>query len=87
MIHAMEVASASQKEELANLMEITTINPTEKINKVLSIFRDCKVDEWAVELKEKYVQIALQHLDETAVLLARKKPLMELTEYLIQRES
>jgi geranylgeranyl diphosphate synthase type II len=38
MIHAMEVASASQKEELANLMEITTINPTEKINKVLSIF-------------------------------------------------
>jgi geranylgeranyl diphosphate synthase type II len=45
------------------------------------------VDEWAVALKEKYVQIALQHLDETAVLLVRKKPLMELTEYLIQRES
>ncbi len=87
MIHAMEVAFDNQKEELSNLMQTSKIDPTEKINKVLSIFRDCKVDEWAVELKEKYVQIALQHLDETAVLLVRKKPLMELTEYLIQRES
>ena len=87
MIHAMEVASDNQKEELSNLMQTSKIDPTEKINKVLSIFRDCKVDEWAVELKEKYAQIALQHLDETAVLLVRKKPLMELTEYLIQRES
>ena len=59
----MEVASASQKEELANLMEITTINPTEKINKVLSIFRDCKVDEWAVELKEKYVHTAIETVE------------------------
>ena len=87
MIHAMEVAFDNQKEELSNLMQTSKIDPTEKINKVLSIFRDCKVDEWAVALKEKYVQIALQHLDETAVLLVRKKPLMELTEYLIQRES
>jgi geranylgeranyl diphosphate synthase type II len=87
MIHAMEVASDNQKEELSILMHTSNIDPTEKINKVLSIFRDCKVDEWAVALKEKYVQIALQHLDETAVLLVRKKPLMELTEYLIQRES
>jgi len=87
MIHAMEVASDIQKEELSILMQTSNIDPTEKINKVLSIFRDCKVDEWAVALKEKYVQIALQHLDETAVLLVRKKPLMELTEYLIQRES
>ena len=87
MIHAMEVASDNQKEELSILMQTSNIDPTEKINKVLSIFRDCKVDEWAVALKEKYVQIALQLLDETAVLLVRKKPLMELTEYLIQRES
>ena len=87
MIHAMEVASDNQKEELSILMQTSNIDPTEKIYKVLSIFRDCKVDEWAVALKEKYVQIALQHLDETAVLLVRKKPLMELTEYLIQRES
>ncbi len=87
MIHAMEVASDNQKEELSILMQTSNIDPTEKINKVLSIFRDCKVDEWAVALKEKYVQIALQHLDETAVLLVRKNPLMELTEYLIQRES
>ena len=87
MIHAMEVASDQQKVELANLMQNSKIDPAEKINKVLTIFKDCKVDEWALQLKEKYVQIALQHLEDTAVLLNRKKPLIELAEYLIQRES
>jgi geranylgeranyl diphosphate synthase type II len=81
------VASDKQKAELSNLMQSTRSNPTEKINNVLTIFKDCKVDEWALQLKEKYVQIALQHLEDTAVLINRKKPLMELAEYLVQRES
>lgn len=87
MIHAMEVASDKQKEELVNWMNPFNTNAAEKIKRVLSIFKDCGVDEWAIELKEKYIQIALKHLDDTAVLLTRKKPLMELADYLIQRES
>ena len=90
MIHAMEVASASQQQELAILMDTASeqsVSSAEKISKVLNIFRDCKVDEWAKALKEKYLQTALQHLEDTAVLTARKKPLAELAAYLIQRES
>ena len=87
MIHAMEVATSLQKNELNLLMNNSEINNQEKINKVLQIFKDCKVDEWAQQLKEKYLQTALQHLEDTAVLSARKKPLMELAGYLIQRES
>ncbi len=88
MIHAMEVATDLQKKELADLMSDTaSINKDEKIKKVLAIFRDCKVDEWAKELKEKYLQTALQHLEDTAVRSARKQPLTELAAYLIQRES
>lgn len=83
LIHAMEVATAVQKDELNALM---INNPADKVEKVLQIFKDCKVDAWADELKEKYLQSALTHLEDTAVLSSRKKPLIELAEYLIQRE-
>ena len=38
------------------------------------------------KLKEKYLQTALNHLEEIAVFSVRKKPLKELAEYLIERE-
>jgi geranylgeranyl diphosphate synthase, type II len=84
MIHAMEVASAETKKELVQLM---TENRADKVEKVLAIFKACKVDEWAAALKEKYKQTALQHLEDTAVLSVRKKPLQELAAYLMERES
>jgi len=87
MIHAMEVASDDQKKELSALMNNELINKTEKVSRVLAIFSDCKVDEWAKALKEKYLQTALQHLEDTAVRAVRKQPLTELAAYLIQRES
>ena len=83
MIHALETASAEQRKELKRLMQE---NPADKVAKVLQIFKDCKVDAWANELKEKYLQTALQHLEDTAVQSVRKKPLIELAAYLIQRE-
>ncbi|MEO6732675.1 MAG: polyprenyl synthetase family protein [Ferruginibacter sp.] len=87
MIHAMEVASNAQQQQLAALMGNDAADNGDKVSKVLEIFKDCKVDEWAKELKEKYLATALQHLEDTAVLSARKKPLGELAEYLLQRES
>jgi geranylgeranyl diphosphate synthase type II len=84
MIHAMEVASTTAKNELLQLM---VDNPDDKVARVLTIFKDCKVDEWAAALKEKYKQTALQHLEDTAVLSNRKKPLQELATYLMERES
>jgi geranylgeranyl diphosphate synthase type II len=46
----------------------------------------CGVDEWAKTLKQQYLATALKHLDDIAVLSARKKPLMELADFLIGRE-
>ena len=80
----MEVASTEQKQRLQQLMEQ---NPADKVAQVLSIFKACNVDAWAKELKEKYLQTALQHLEDIAVLSLRKKPLQELAAFLIQRES
>lgn len=83
LLHALEVADPEQKKILQQLL---TDNPADKVQKVLSVFKDCNVDEWARELKEKYLQTALKHLDDIAVVSSRKKPLGELAEFLIQRD-
>lgn len=83
LLHALEVATDEQKKQLQALMQE---NPTDKVEKVLTIFRKCGVDEWAKELKEKYLHTALKHLESIAVVSARKKPLEELAAFLIQRD-
>lgn len=82
-IHAMEVATAAQ---LKALEEANNSNNPSKIENILQIYKDTNIDAWANALKEKYFKMALYHLEEIAVLTARKKPLMELSEYLINRE-
>ena len=84
LIHAMETANAEQLSLLQGLIEN---NAVDKIEKVTQIFKDCKVDDWAKELKDKYLQVALQHLEDTAVVSARKQALMQLAEFLIQRDN
>jgi geranylgeranyl diphosphate synthase type II len=84
LLHAIEVASANQKKEIDTLI---STNPTDKVEKMLTIYKDCKVDEWAKELKEKYYKTALKNLEDVAVLAIRKKPLYELATYLMERES
>lgn len=83
LLHALETATASQQKELKNLL-ITT--PSDKIEKVQQIFHDCKVDEWALELKNKYLDEAFTHLEDIAVLSKRKEPLKELAHFLVKRE-
>ena len=84
LIHAMETANAEQLNLLQGLIEN---NAVDKIEKVTQIFKDCKVDDWAKELKDKYLQVALQHLEDTAVVSVRKQALMQLAEFLIQRDN
>ena len=89
MIHAMDVASPAQKEALAELMKdvpVEEVDKLNKVNKVLQIFKDCKVGEWAEELKDKYYKEAMKHLDEIAVLSSRKTELEVLAKYLLQRD-
>ncbi len=83
LIHVLETASPSQKKELKELLASSGEN---KIEEVLSVFRKCKVDEWAMALKEKFLDEALTHLEDIAVLSSRKEPLRKLALFLIQRE-
>jgi len=81
LIHALEYAE--YKDELEVLMKQ---NSADKIEKILNIYRSCKVNEWAMEVKNKYLDEALQHLEDIAVLSKRKEPLKELAFFLIQRD-
>ena len=83
LLQAMRVASAAQQEELNNLL---TINDESKIQPILNIYKSCNVDEWAKELKQKYLSIAMEHLEEIAVISVRKKPLGKLARYLMERD-
>jgi len=81
LIHAME--SASHKKKLGQLIKT---NPNDKVEKVVAVYKDCKADEWALQLKNKYFDEALTHLDDIAVLSKRKEPLRELALFLVQRD-
>ncbi|MEP7278339.1 MAG: polyprenyl synthetase family protein [Bacteroidota bacterium] len=83
VIHALETAPAAHKKELLQLMKD---NPDDKVSRVLSIFKTCGVDKWAVDLKERYTALAFQHLEDIAVMNNRKEPLRQLAVYLLKRE-
>lgn len=83
LIHALQVANDKQKKELQHLMQG---NHEDKVKCVLDIFKACDVDDWAKELKQQYLDKAFYHLEEIAVVSSRKKSLMELANFLVQRE-
>jgi len=83
LIHAMETANPTQKAELERLLKT---DESAKVEKVLNLFKECGIDAWARELKEKYIQEAAKHMEDIAVLSVRKKPLLELMHYLVQRD-
>jgi len=83
LLHALETATAAQQKELKTLL---TTSPADKVEKVVQIFHECKVDEWALQLKNKYLDEAFTHLEDIAVLSIRKEPLKELAHFLVKRE-
>jgi geranylgeranyl diphosphate synthase type II len=84
LVQALQIASPDQKKQLLELMKTDDDN---KVPEVLSLFRQCRVDEWAGELKEKFISEAFAHLEEVAVLSKRKEPLKQLALFLTQRQN
>jgi geranylgeranyl diphosphate synthase type II len=83
LIHAMETGSPAQQKSLKKLIKE---NSESKVQEVVGIFKDCKADQWAEELKEEYFAKAMKHLETTAVVSKRKEPLKELAQFLLQRD-
>lgn len=84
LIRALEVADKTDKNELDNLLKTS---PDNKVDRVLELFKKYRIDEWAIELKEKFLNDALQHFDDMAVVSTRKEPLKHLARLLVKRDS
>jgi len=83
IVQAMCVATDAQRKELKKLMDG---NAKDKTEKVLQLFHDCRVNEWALQLKNRYLDEAFAHLEDVAVLSKRKEALQEMAKFLVQRE-
>lgn len=83
LIQTLEVANATQKQELQQLLKD---NETGKVERVLKIYNECKIGEWAKSQKDKFLNEALQYFDEMAVVSKRKQPLKDLAQLLVKRE-
>ena len=83
LLHTLDVAPQEQRAELYALMQGQS---SDKVQRVLAIYKACGVDAWANTLKEQYLQKAMEHLEAIAVVSSRKKPLKELADFLIQRD-
>lgn len=83
LIHALETADSKQRNQLEELLNS---NPSDKVQQVLNLYKQTGVDAWAISLKQRFLLESLQALDDIAVLTNRKQPLIELAQYLIQRE-
>ncbi|MDP4247650.1 MAG: polyprenyl synthetase family protein [Bacteroidota bacterium] len=83
LIRTLEQASAAQHKEIR---ELQRAEPVARVEGMLRLFKACGVDAWARELKDKYMEAALRHLEDIAVLSRRKEPLQQLAGFLVQRE-
>lgn len=83
LIRALETAQGQDQQDLQALLQS---NPPDKVQQVLRIYKNTGVDQWAVQLKNQFMEKALQHLDDIAVLSKRKEPLRQLAHFLVQRD-
>ena len=83
LIRALETAQGKDQQDLQSLLQS---NPTDKVQQVLRVYKNTGVDQWAMQLKNQFMEKALQHLDDIAVLSKRKEPLRQLAHFLVQRD-
>lgn len=84
LLKAWEVADAGQREHISQLL---ADNASDKVDQMLQVYMDCRVDAWAIEEKTRFMESAAIHLDKITVLSTRKAELQCLIGLLLDRES
>lgn len=83
LIKALEVATGENKNKLDALL---SGNPTDKVTRMLDLYREFGVDSWARNLKDEFMQKAWASMEDIAVVSVRKEPIRQLTEFLVKRD-
>ncbi|MEZ5034323.1 MAG: polyprenyl synthetase family protein [Chitinophagaceae bacterium] len=83
LLYTLQKASPTQLQELRSFMQNEANN---KVEKVIQLFKDCGVDDWAMSMQNKYLKEAFAQLDAITVDTKRKEPLKKLALNLLHRE-
>lgn len=83
LVKALESANPQQKKDIIQLLDK---NGMDKVSKMIDLFAACGVGDAAQRAQERYLEFAISHLNAVKVSPERKKPLRELSAYLIQRK-
>ncbi len=87
-LKALELADDQQKKELVNIYNNKLVLAEEdKILKVKNLFHKLVIPEYARQLRDAYLDLAYAHLAAISVNDGNKKPLIELAQKLVNRES
>lgn len=84
LIKAYDLCNEDLRKEIMSLLKSSQEN---KVERMLNIYRSCKIDEWAKEEKNRFILQAREHLEKVTVLSSRKKGLEDLIEMLLDRET
>ncbi len=83
LLKALETANEAQAAKISDWLKH---DGADKVPAMLQLYRDTGADKACREAVEHYSQKAFQGLEEVAVLSKRKLPLLELANYLLQRD-
>lgn len=83
LIQALEKANPAQGKEIRRWL---ASDGEEKVPAMLQLFKEVGVDQWAIELREKYYQEAMNDLENIAVVSVRKQALKDLARFLVERD-
>ena len=83
LIHAQNSAAVAQNREISALLNSDS---TDKVSKMLAIFRDTRTDTACLSEVARYSDMAFAALDEVAIPEKRKGPLYDLARMLLNRD-
>jgi geranylgeranyl diphosphate synthase, type II len=83
LVHALENAGSTEKKQIQKMLQSDS---SEKVERMIGIFRATGADQAAEEAKMKYMEKAGAHLEMITVPFENKAALKEIATYLLQRE-
>lgn len=86
LLKALELANTNQSDDLNNWIQKKDFNSQEKVEAVKSIYNEIGIHGLTMEKMNEYFHKGFEALDEIEVAEEKKKPLIEFTNYLINRD-
>jgi geranylgeranyl diphosphate synthase type II len=86
LIKALELAQGKEKKELERLISIKDFDPVEKVSKVTSIYNDLNIEQLTKTQINYYFKLGLESFNQIDIETERRKDLLSISSFLMNRE-